>query len=280
MTQIIVYLMKSAMTDGCTMGLVVAGTEWRFLYWDGSPGKDRRLFMVVKKSLWSRSRGPSSMTWKAVSKDMKLSMDEWNISSDLEAEERDLSLRNLYRIFTHLERNVQTMLASQQRGQPQLSFDGCPPGLEDAFHIEITIVWPNLPGSNLPPTNGISVDTIYEEVEPEVQDATPASNVGRSEDGMPGGAVQEYHVDDETDGYAESTDSAGHDALLDGHAQEDIPYVLEIAKLQGEIQRGAIALECKAWVDSVATADNGSLVTPDGSPEAPEIQAFVRPTFV
>lgn len=220
------------------------------------------------------------MTWKAVSKDMKQSMDEWNISSDLEPEDRDMSLRNLYRIFTHLERNVQTMLAFQQEGQPQLSFDGCPSNLEDALHIEITDVWPNLPGSNLPPTNGVSVDTIYEEVEPEVQDATPAPTAARSEDGMPGGAVREYHVDDETDGYAESTDSAGHDALLDGHAQEDIPYVLEIAKLQGEIQRGTNALECQAWVESVATADEGPFITPSGSVEAPEIQASVRPTFV
>lgn len=161
MAQIIVYMMKAFLMDGCTMGLVIAGTEYRFLFWSVDPNGVQRLYMVVpeKYSVSGKAIG-KSITFKQAVDNLTDSGVEWCLSPSETLEKlASVSKRNLFRIFSHLER--QTAVMDQRRvaaldGQTGLAFDGCPPDLEKAKRIEITgNLWDHMPGSDLPATNGM-----------------------------------------------------------------------------------------------------------------------------
>lgn len=156
MAQIIVYMMKAFLMDGCTMGLVIAGPEYRFLFWSVDPNGVQRLYMVVPERY--RVLGNSkSITFKEAVGDLTESGVEWSLSTTSE-QLASVSKRNLFRIFSHLERRT---AALDQRRTAALdgrtdAFDDCPPGLEQAKHIEITgNLWDHMPGSDLPATNGM-----------------------------------------------------------------------------------------------------------------------------
>lgn len=139
MAQIIVYMMKAFLMDGCTMGLVIAGAEYRFLFWSVDPNGVQRLYMVVPER-YRVSGNSKSITFKQAVDDLTDSGVEWSLSpSETSEQHASLSKRNLFRIFSHLER--QTAAMDQRRtaaldGRTGLAFGGCPPDLEQAKRIE------------------------------------------------------------------------------------------------------------------------------------------------
>ena len=150
--------MKAFRTDGCGMGLVVAESEYRFLCWEKL---GQRLYMAVRDDA---PQVPGSITFAQAVHRMTTSKPEWD--SLAVKPYGNFAKRNLYRIFAHLERQVQSVLATQKRGEiDDILIDGRPAELEGARFIEITGVWANLPGSRLPPSNGISIGRIEEAIE-------------------------------------------------------------------------------------------------------------------
>lgn len=222
MAQIIVYMMKAFLMDGCTMGLVVAGTEHRFLFWSVDPNAVQRLYMVVPEEYTVSGKAiGKSITFQAAVDNLTDSGVEWSLSpSDTSEQLASLSKRNLFRIFSHLER--QTAVMDQRRaaaldGQTGLAFDGCPPDLEQAKRIEVTgDLWDHMPGSDLPATNGMGA--------PQNVDGEDQSDVGTN------GEADQIDNDDNpeqgTDGATQSDDG------LDDMKEETRELMLMFGRFQ------------------------------------------------
>ncbi|KAG7528986.1 hypothetical protein FFLO_05844 [Filobasidium floriforme] len=192
MAQIIVYMMKALLMDGCTMGLVIAGTEYRFLFWSADPNGVQHLYIVVPEE-YTVSGKPigKSITFKAAVDNLTKSAEEWDLAEgDTSEQFASVSRRNLFRIFSHLERR--TAASDGRTG----AFDDCPPGLEEAKTVEITgPLWDHMPGSSFPATNGMGVENV---------DGIDESGADETFESIPEDDGEDYDDQEGTDGAAES----------------------------------------------------------------------------
>jgi hypothetical protein len=131
MAQILVYMAKALMMDGCKMGLVVAGQQYHFFWWDL---ETNRLYWVVEKDSWEH--GDTLSVQEATEGSMGPSTDEWDVGGEVPVDRRNQSRRNLYRIFAHLEEQTMRKIHDQCRGIDSLSTES-PRSLEGAKYVEI-----------------------------------------------------------------------------------------------------------------------------------------------
>jgi len=145
--------MKSRVNDGCSMGLIVAGDAYRFLYWD----KDERLYIVVPASLWERG---ATMTVQEAINYFAQDHETWDFGDDsFGASHRTISRGNFYRIFSHLEAEVKSIVRRQSQTPDEglLKLGGCPSDLEGATCVEVQGIWEHKPGTSRPATNGLGM---------------------------------------------------------------------------------------------------------------------------
>lgn len=203
MAQIVVYTAKALLIDGCAMGMVVAGTEYPFLWWDT---EERRLYMVVPVRGWGHG---NSLPLGRILQEFTESVggEEWDVQHPVPSQ-RELARRNLYSILKHLDQQTLSMVADQQAGRNRFTMTEVPV-LSGAKFVEITGVWGNLPRSSASPTNGVNIPpTIHEAPEPE----TGGSSRGRDQEANGGTAGDDYLDDD--DYLDESDDEARYRAKL------------------------------------------------------------------
>jgi hypothetical protein len=180
--------MKGRRDDGCSMGLVLAGSAYRFFYWDD----DERLHAVVPTSLWS---GPATLTFAAAMAIFAIDDGPWSLGPLTSGISHMLrSRRNLYRIFSYLETQVASIVAQQRQrqgpGREVLKLGGCPPDLEDATHVSVTGAWDQLRGMSRPATNGLGMTPTLMEYETrggrDDGGAGPAGSADQNQMGLPG----------------------------------------------------------------------------------------------
>lgn len=163
---------KALLTDGCAIGLAVAGTQYRFLWWDT---ETKRLYIVVPAATW---RHGDSITLETLVHDFTYSISgrDWDVGASSTVI-RGRSRRNLYRILKHLDSQTRTMVEDQQKGRDTWAINQCP-NLNHAKWVEITEVWENIPGASVPPSNGIHVPTTKHQAKP--TDGKPSFEQGSS----------------------------------------------------------------------------------------------------
>ncbi|KAG7527791.1 hypothetical protein FFLO_06598 [Filobasidium floriforme] len=171
MKQIIVYMMKARATDGCGMGMIVAGSQYRIFFWD-----ETDLWMAVP-SIW---KGNLRYTWpKLVELYDKHDQIEWDVLE--QGNWGEYAKRNVWHILTHLQGQVDAVIAGHRRGSEELYLNGRP-ALEHAKYVKIEEVWANYPGSDYPPTDGVPVGTIVEEETSAAVERTQPKRRGKQKD--------------------------------------------------------------------------------------------------
>ncbi|KAG7548907.1 hypothetical protein FFLO_03199 [Filobasidium floriforme] len=204
MAQIVVYTAKALLMDGCAMGLVVAGTEYRFLWWDT---EERRLYMVVPVRGWDHG---NSLPLGRILQEFTESVggEEWDVQHPVPSQ-RELARRNLYSILKHLDEQTRSMVADQQAGRNRFTMT-LRPVLSGAKFVEITEIWGNLPRSSAPLTNGANISpTIHEAPEPETGGSSRGrdqeANGGTADQGANGGTAGNDYLND--DDYLDESDA-------------------------------------------------------------------------
>ncbi|KAH8079756.1 hypothetical protein HD553DRAFT_318488 [Filobasidium floriforme] len=279
MSQIIVYMAKALLMDGCAMGLVVAGTEYRFLWWDTKQG---RLYWAVPASRWA----PDSLEMSEAIEGFTNSGHEWNVAHHVPAA-RDRARRNLYTIFETLERQVRATI--ERENQNPLCGGGFQqrPVLDGAKFVEITRVWKDLPGSSSPATIAVTVPDPTLEHPRKLPDGQ--TNVAqargngdehddRSED--PAGDGDSYHEDDGSS--CDTDEEAQHNAMLEslGDAGEDTKAVcLWFHDFQEEhVFPRRLRHQVETWAQNTSVPSEGQIPTEDfgalSSPTDPGRQPF------